>query len=149
MPKEFEATVQSACNNYCSASDVFKRRNAKPDEALFFLLATNTPVGGKLIALGNEEKIRAAIRAVTPEDAFLVTTDLRWPTERRSSGDLYWPGGHLIVQRQRSGCWTAGPVIVTLGFQIVLDDAFEGRAAAPWVPTAWLERNLGKNRRRL
>jgi hypothetical protein len=41
MPKEFEAAVQSAFNNYCEKSDVFVRRNAKVEEALFY------PVGRK------------------------------------------------------------------------------------------------------
>jgi hypothetical protein len=41
MPEEFEATVQSAYNNHCEKSDVFVRRNAKLEEALFY------PVGRK------------------------------------------------------------------------------------------------------
>ncbi|HUC16783.1 MAG TPA: hypothetical protein VMA37_03735 [Acetobacteraceae bacterium] len=41
MPRAFEETVQSAYNHYCSESEVFKKRGAGPDEALFY------PVGRK------------------------------------------------------------------------------------------------------
>jgi hypothetical protein len=50
-----------------------------------------------------------------PEDAFLGATD---PRAGRRKGDQaaisLGRAGHLIVQRKRSDCRTAGPVIITL-----------------------------------
>src|SRR5215471_13563296 len=64
-------------------------------------------------------------RLLTPEDAFLGATDPRaGRRERRSSGDLSWPC--LIVQRQRSHCWTASPVIVALRYLGVQNGKCDG-----------------------
>jgi hypothetical protein len=62
-------------------------------------------------------------RLLTPEDAFLGATDPRaGRREGRSSGDL----SELVLQRQRSDCWIAGPVIVTLRYPGVQNAKSEG-----------------------
>ena len=62
-------------------------------------------------------------RLLTPADAFLGATDPRaGRRDRRSSGDL----SELVLQRQRSDCWIAGPVIVTLRYPGVQKAKREG-----------------------
>ena len=76
------------------------------------------PVAGALFVFARVDILdRSEVpsrRLITPEDAFLGATNPRAGRRKGDQAAISLGGaGHLIVQRKRSDCWTAGPVIIT------------------------------------
>ena len=75
-------------------------------------------------ARANALSVNAPSTAQVPEGIFVTSTPAR--ADGSVLEQLAEQSGSLILQRQRSDCWTAGPVIVTLRYPGVQNAKREG-----------------------